>query len=153
MLPMNKSQLVERFVLASEATQDKLYFQDLPYLREKLITSIETFCVADLTVSNTGKPLITAAQLQKSYLVLYMGNPQNPQDMGEYVQFPLVSIHRTQAAAAPVPFVRELPALLQLKVQWPKCYMYVPGGLGAGQAEKSFFFTVYYADAGAQVNR
>lgn len=149
MLPMNKSELVELIVTPENATQTKLVFQDLPQLREKLVDSIETYCVDDIPKSTTGNALVSSTQMAGGYFVFYLSDPDNLGSQGEFVKyFPLVSMHRVQNSAG-TQFVRQIPKFKSLQVQWPKCYVWVPTPLG-NTGNVSFLFNVYYHNKGGQ---
>jgi hypothetical protein len=144
MFKVNKSEFVELYVSVQNAAQARVNFLDQPYLRDKLIDGLETFTVTDIPVSPNGKALVSAAVMQKSYLVLYMADPDSQKDLGEYVKMPLVSMHRVENAT-PDPFIRVPPSFNKLYVQWLKSYIIVPAGVGGG-GDVSFLFTCYYSD-------
>ena len=137
-----KSQLVE-LIFPANSTATKLQFNDLPYLRNKQITGIETFNANDVTNTPTGHPVVTATQLRQSYLTLYLNDPGNPQNVGEWIQsVPLTILHRVQNASTD-PFVRKAYDLVGQVIYWEKCYLVFSGALG-NTVDTSFLFNIYF---------
>ena len=100
---VNKSQLIE-IVLPGVATTGnqatKIQFPDQPYLRFKKIQGIETLSNNDMTLSPTNKTPLTTAQLKTCYLTLYLNDPANPSNVGEWIQnVPFTILHRIQNSA------------------------------------------------------
>jgi hypothetical protein len=117
-----KSQLVENIYPAGAAIT-KLQFQDQPYLRNKQIFGVELIVSGDMLKSPTNNDLITTADSQIAYLTLYLNDPTNPSNVGEWIQnVPLTLLHRTQNAATD-PFVRQMYDLVGQVVYWEKCYI------------------------------
>jgi len=137
-----KSQLIE-LVNQGGSTATKLQFQDQPYLRQKQITGIEILTVNDMATSPTNNSVITTAQMQKSYLTLYLNDPGNPQNVGEWIQnVPLALLHRVQNASND-PFVRKAYDLVGQVIYWEKCYLTFSSSLG-NTLDVSFLFNVYF---------
>jgi len=137
-----KSQLIE-LVNPGGSTATKLQFQDQPYLRQKQITGIEVLNVNDMSASPTNNPVITTAILQKSYITLYLNDPGNPQNVGEWIQnVPLVLLHRIQNASSD-PYVRKAYDLVGQVIYWEKCYLTFASSL-ANANDISFLFNVYF---------
>ena len=137
-----KSQLIELTNPANSGAT-KLQFQDQPYLRGKQITGIEILNVNDMSASPSNKPVITAAQMEKSYLTLYLNDPGNPQNVGEWIQnVPLTLLHRVQNASGD-PFVRKAYDLVGQVIYWEKCYFSFASSLG-NTADVSFLLNVYF---------
>lgn len=138
-----KSQLIE-IIQPANSTQTKLQFQDFPYLRGRQITGIESYNVVDMTVSPTGKTPCTAAQMQATYLTLYLDDQaQGAKNVGEWIQnIPLVSLHRTQTTTAS-PFVRQAFEMTNQIVYWEKCFFNF-GSWSAVGTDISFMLTVYF---------
>jgi hypothetical protein len=137
-----KSQLVE-LVNPANSTATKLQFFDLPYLRFKQITGIEVLTVTDASASPTNKAVISNAQMIKSYLTLYLNDPSNPNNVGEWIQqVPLSLMHRVQNSAND-PFVRQGYNLVGQTVYWEKCFLNFASSLG-NTSDVSFLFNVYF---------
>jgi hypothetical protein len=137
-----KSQLVE-LVNPANSTATKLQFFDLPYLRFKQITGIEVLNVNDASKSPTNKDVVTNAQMIKSYLTLYLNDPSNPNNVGEWIQqVPLSLMHRVQNASTD-PFVRQGYNLVGQTVYWEKCFLNFASSLG-NTSDVSFLFNVYF---------
>ena len=122
---IQKSQLIELIspgvTGGNQAT--KIQFQDQPYLRNKVIQSIEIVTSDDMTKSPTNNTPISAAQMQLAYLTLYLNDPSNPKNVGEWLQnIPFTIMHRIQNAT-PSPFVRQLFELEGMVIYWEKCYI------------------------------
>ena len=137
-----KSQLVE-LVNPANSTATKLQFFDLPYLRFKQITGIEVLNVNDTSKSPTNKDVVTNAQMIKSYLTLYLNDPSNPNNVGEWIQqVPLSLLHRVQNASTD-PFVRQGYNLVGQTIYWEKCFLNFASSLG-NTSDVSFLFNVYF---------
>jgi len=137
-----KSQLIE-LVNPGGSTATKLQFQDQPYLRQKAITGIEILTVNDMATSPTNNSVITTAIMQKSYLTLYLNDPGNPQNVGEWIQnVPLTLLHRVQNSAND-PFVRKAYDLVGQVIYWEKCYFSFSSSLG-NVTDVSFLLNVYF---------
>jgi hypothetical protein len=137
-----KSQLVE-LVNPANSTATKLQFFDLPYLRFKQITGIEVLNVNDASKSPTNKDVVTNAQMIKSYLTLYLNDPSNPSNVGEWIQqVPLSVLHRIQNSSND-PFVRQGYNLVGQTIYWEKCFINFASSLG-NTSDVSFLFNVYF---------
>lgn len=137
-----KSQLIE-LIFPANSTATKFQFNDQPYLRNKQITGIEAFNANDVSGSPSGNTVITAAQLQSSYITLYLNDPGNPQNVGEWIQnVPLSILHRVQNASND-PFVRKAYDLVGQVIYWEKCFLTFSQPLG-NNANISFLFNVYF---------
>ena len=145
---VNKSQLIE-IVLPGVATTGnqatKIQFPDQPYLRFKKIQGIETLSNNDMTLSPTNKTPLTTAQLKTCYLTLYLNDPANPSNVGEWIQnVPFTILHRIQNSAND-PFVRSMFHLDNQVIYWEKCYITLPVAF-ANTADVSFLLQVYFKD-------
>ena len=137
-----KSQLIE-LIFPANSTATKFQFNDQPYLRNKQITGIEVIDGNDMAVSPTGKTPITSTQMKSSYLTLYLNDPFNPQNVGEWIQnVPLTLLHRVQNASND-PFVRNGYDLVGQVIYWEKCFLNFGNTLG-NTTDISFLFNVYF---------
>jgi len=142
---IQKSQLIELIspgvTGGNQAT--KIQFQDQPYLRGKIIQSIEIINSSDMSASPTNNTPITNAQMQQSYLTLYLNDPSNPKNVGEWIQnVPFTIMHRIQNASAN-PFVRQLFELEGMVIYWEKCYITLAQPF-SNTANVSFLFNVTF---------
>ena len=121
-----KSQLIElvwQGVSPGGNTGTKLQFTDQPYLRNKKITGIEVLNSNDMSVSPAGNTLLSNAQLQKSFLTLYLNDVSVPNSVGEWIQnVPFTLLHRVQNASSD-PYVRQAYDLCGQVIYWEKCYV------------------------------
>jgi hypothetical protein len=145
---VNKSQLIE-IILPGVATtgnqSTKIQFNDQPYLRFKKVQGIEVLDSTDMTLSPTNKTPISAAQMKTSYLTLYLNDPSNPQNVGEWIQnVPFTLLHRIQNASND-PFVRSMFHLDNQVIYWEKCYITIPTAF-ANTSDVSFLIQVYFKD-------
>ena len=145
---VNKSQLIEVILpgVASTGNQStKIQFADQPYLRFKKVQAIEVLDVTDMTLSPTNKTPISAAQMKTSYLTLYLNDPSNPANVGEWIQnVPFTLLHRIQNASTD-PFVRSMFHLDNQVIYWEKCYITLPVAF-ANTTDVSFLVQVYFKD-------
>lgn len=140
-----KSQLIEVVNpgVAGGSNVTKIQFPDQPYLRNKKILGIEVLNVGDMLKSPTNKVPITNALMQRSYLTLYLTDPNNPGSVGEWIQnVPFTILHRIQNAAND-PFVRDMFNLQNQTIYWEKCYISTPEAY-ANTADISFLFNIYF---------
>jgi len=145
---VNKSQLIE-IILPGVATtgnqQTKIQFNDQPYLRFKKVQGVEVLNSADMTLSPSNKTPISNAQMKAAYLTLYLNDPQNPANVGEWIQnVPFSLLHRIQNAAND-PFVRSMFNLNDQVIYWEKCYISLPVAY-ANVTDVSFLIQVYFKD-------
>ena len=145
---VNKSQLIE-IVLPGVATTGnqatKIQFPDQPYLRFKKIQGIETLSNNDMTLSPTNKTPLSTAQIKTCYLTLYLNDPANPANVGEWIQnVPFTILHRIQNSAND-PFVRSMFHLDNQVIYWEKCYITLPVAF-ANTNDVSFLLQVYFKD-------
>ena len=145
---VNKSQLIEVILpgVASTGNQaTKIQFNDQPYLRFKKVQGIEILDSSDMTLSPTNKTPITNAQMKTSYLTLYLNDPSNPANVGEWIQnVPFTLLHRIQNASTD-PFVRSMFHLDNQVIYWEKCYITIPVAF-TNTSDVSFLVQVYFKD-------
>lgn len=137
-----KSQLIE-LIFPANSTATKFQFNDQPYLRNKQITGIEAFNTNDVNKSPSGNNVIDDGQLRSAYITLYLNDPGNPQNVGEWIQnVPLTILHRVQNAQNDA-FVRKAYDLVGQVIYWEKCFLTFSQPLG-NNANISFLFNVYF---------
>lgn len=142
---IQKSQLIELISpgVAGGNQATKIQFNDQPYLRSKVIQSLEIITSDDMSKSPTNNTPISAAQMQTAYLTLYLNDPSNPKNVGEWLQnIPFTIMHRIQNAT-PSPFVRQLFELEGMVIYWEKCYITLAAPY-ANTANVSFLINVTF---------
>jgi len=146
MKPIIKSQLVELVsngIAGGGNLTTKLQFLDQPYLRNKKIHGIEIFTITDVPLSPSGNATATAAQVNNAFLTLYCSVPDQPQNVGEWLQgIPLPIMHRVQNSATDA-FVRQSFDMSGQVVYWEKCYFSFSSSLG-NVSDVSFLINVYF---------
>ena len=110
-------------------------FPDLPKLRYTSLLAMSTYTVNNMTVTPAGNTPATAAQLQRSYLVLYADDRQ------DVYRVPLTDLNRTQVSTDP--FIRQLYEFSGQQVTWDKCYIQM-GTAPANTSNFSFCFGIHY---------
>jgi hypothetical protein len=84
---------------------------------------VELLVDGDMVASPTNNQIITSLQSQSAYLTLYLNDPSNPANVGEWIQnVPLTLLHRVQNPNGD-PFVRLMFVLVGQVVYWEKCYI------------------------------
>lgn len=120
--------------VATGNTNQKVYFPDLPNLREAKVFGMEIYSDETQPVTFSGATNMTRALLTKAVVSLYF-------DGGYYIQVPALSLYRANSTT----FYSEIPMLAGQTIVWAKSYMYVTDGTAiASYASKSFAFSVYY---------
>ena len=141
-----KSQLIELInqgVAGSGNGATKIQFADQPYLRNKQITGIEILNNDDMSATPSNRTPITNAQMQKSYLTLYLNDPMNPKSVGEWIQnVPFTLLHRIQNASND-PFIRDMFNLADQVIYWEKCYITLSTAFN-NTTDVSFLLNVYF---------
>lgn len=140
-----KSQLIEVILpgVAGGNQTTKIQFPDQPYLRNVQTLGLEIITNNDMTASPSNRTPVTTAQMKTSYLTLYLNDPDNPQDVGEWIQnVPFALMHRIQNAATD-PFVRPVYELVGQRIYWEKCYITLPVAF-ANVTDVSFLIQVYF---------
>ena len=150
MIRHKKIQNVEiiSYGVAGGNTTQRIQFTDQPYLRDKHIFGIKTYCSSDLTLSPAGNALPTIAQLSGAYITLYMDDPDNKSAQGEYFQLvPLIDLRSTQTGSAAQPFSWFPFELVGQTIYWEKSYVVIPTANGWNNtANISLIFMVSFAD-------
>jgi hypothetical protein len=145
---VNKSQLIELILPGVAVTgnqQTKIQFPDQPYLRFKKIQGVEALNSNDMALSPANKTPISNTQMKGAYLTLYLNDPQNPANVGEWIQnVPFTLLHRIQNASSD-PFVRSMFNLNDQVIYWEKCYISLPVAY-ANTTDVSFLIQVYFKD-------
>lgn len=145
-----KSQLIELVSTGIATTGNpstKYQFLDQPYLRGKQITGIEILTSTDMSATPTNRTPITIAQMQTSYLTLYLDDITKPNSVGEWIQsVPFTLLRRTQNSGSSQtnqPFVRQMFELQGQVIYWEKCYVSLSAPF-SNTTDVSFLFNVYF---------
>lgn len=146
----NKLQLIELVVpgVVGGNTNTIFAFPDQPFFRDKFVISIRSFCITDLSLSPSNNPLVSAAQLQTSYLNVYGNDPEyntgNP-TYGFWLQnIPLVSLRASNATAqATAPSVVNPVQFKPRIIAWEKSNITLPVALN-NTTPLSFLLLVGY---------
>lgn len=133
----DKFELVELQVQAT-ATASRYFFPDLPKLRAKMITAIESYTQGPFGMfAPSGNPIVTATILNNSYLVFYTNGTQ------DLWRIPYITVNRTQDSTG-FPFVRNLFTMRPQSITWDKSYIELSQTPAFGQ-DSSFLLGVYYS--------
>jgi hypothetical protein len=138
---IRNAEYVELYI-PSGSTKQTYYFPDLPNLRNKPITGIETFGNLEQSKGQSGYDVVDGKYFRDAYLVLYF-------DGGEFIQVPLQSLHRVSTTSTTngnnTTFF-DIPQLAGQNIVWTKSYVFVTNttSLSAGIAGTEFLFNVYY---------
>lgn len=144
MRPYLKSQILELVVagVSGGNTQVVMYFTDQPFLRDKLLNSIECYNATDIPKSPLGNALVSSAQMSEAYLTLYGDDPESIDGAGQWVQqVPLVSLHRVNNGSTP--YVFQLDDFYPRKITWEKSFITLTTAL-ANTTNLSFIFNIGY---------
>ena len=133
---VDKFELVELQV-TSTATATRYFFPDLPKLRAKMMTSIETYFATEINFAPSGNVLVPPAILLNSFVVFYTNGTQ------DLWRIPWISLNRTQVGVA-TPFVHERQIFRPQSITWDKSYIEL-GATPAFGVNCSFLMGVYYS--------
>lgn len=111
-------------VVAAAAGRNEYYFPDLPNLRNAMIQAISVYSDDIFSTDPNNIPLISTADLRKSFLVLNINDKED-------VKIPMTTLMNIAIQGAPatqsnsangyVPFAGQI-------VTWPKSYVKFPNG-------------------------
>jgi hypothetical protein len=145
-----KSQLIELVSTGIASTGNpatKYQFLDQPYLRGKQITAIEILTSTDMSATPTNRTPITIAQMQTSYLTLYLDDVTKLNSVGEWIQsVPFTLLHRAQNSGSSQtnqPFVRQMFEMQGQVIYWEKCFVSLSSAFN-NTTDVSFLFNVYF---------
>ena len=118
-------------------TKQNIYFPDLPNLRNRAITGMETYSSLEQTTTTSGATVQSIGDFSNATVTLYF-------DGGEYIVCPLKAFRRIAGTAGGVSsFYQLIPQLAGQNIVWTKSYVSM-NALVSNFAGKSFLFNVYY---------
>lgn len=131
MLVIKNSYLASIIFPAAPSNGQKLYFKDIPTLRDKIITGVEAYSASDLAVTPDGNSSIADADIDQITVTL-VDVQQN-----EYIfNMPIINLNpRNQGG-----FIREISPN---KVDFTRSYITVTDNTGIS-ANEAVAFTFYY---------
>jgi len=116
-------------------TLQRIYFPDLPNLRESKIFGIEIYDSTTQSLTFSGATTQALAQIKNTIINLYF-------DGGYYIQVPALSFFRFNSTT----FFSEIPMLAGQTIVWAKSYMFLTDSAGiANYAAKTYALNVYYS--------
>jgi hypothetical protein len=144
---LKRYELVE-LIIPAGSTGTRFPYPDIPQLRDDttqdiIICGLETFSVDALPLTANGNPTASFAQLQNSFLTLYVDSEESVR------QVPFVRLNPMRQAAAAGTTLNVLDKLPveYLKVDWNKTYVQAAtpfGTAGAPVAQFSILLGVWY---------
>lgn len=141
---MNKVNMYEfiEVPIQQNSTQTRFYFPDQPQLR--FVSMLNLVCYTPDAVSNSilsGNPLLSLADLQTTYLVLYYNDKESVN------RIPVLELNRIATnSAAGNPYSFAITPFAGQQVIWAKSYITTPTAYaGIGASNFSCCFGVYYA--------
>jgi hypothetical protein len=140
---MNKVQNYEflEIVIPASSTGTRFYAPDQPQLR--FTSLLNLVCYTTDTISNSilsGNPLLSIANLQKTFLVLYYNDKESVS------RIPVLELNRVVSNAATAAFSFDITPFAGQQIIWAKSYIQTPTAYGSISASNfSVCFGVYYA--------
>jgi hypothetical protein len=141
---MNKVQQYEfiEVVVPQSSTATRFYFPDQPQLR--FVSLLNLVCYTPGVVSASvlsGNALLSLANLQKTYLVLYYNDKESVN------RIPILELNRVATnSATGEPYSFAITPFAGQQIQWSKSYIQTPSAYsGISSANFSVCMGVYYA--------
>jgi len=141
---MNKVQQYEfiEVVIPQSSTATRFYFPDQPQLR--FVSLLNLVCYTPGVVSASvlsGNALLSLANLQKTYLVLYYNDKESVN------RIPILELNRVATnSATGEPYSFAITPFAGQQIQWSKSYIQTPSAYsGITSANFSVCMGVYYA--------
>ena len=140
---MNKVQNYEflEIVIPASSTGTRFYAPDQPQLR--FTSLLNLVCYTTDTISNSilsGNPLLSIANLQKTFLVLYYNDKESVS------RIPVLELNRVVSNAATAAYSFDITPFAGQQIIWAKSYIQTPTAYGSISASNfSVCFGVYYA--------
>ena len=140
---MNKVQNYEflEIVIPASSSGTRFYAPDQPQLR--FTSLLNLVCYTTDTISNSilsGNPLLSIANLQKTFLVLYYNDKESVN------RIPVLELNRVVSNAATAAYSFDITPFAGQQIIWAKSYIQTPTAYGSiSAANFSVCFGVYYA--------
>lgn len=140
---MNKVQNYEflEIVIPASSTGTRFYAPDQPQLR--FTSLLNLVCYTTDTISNSilsGNPLLSIANLQKTFLVLYYNDKESVS------RIPVLELNRVVSNSATAAFSFDITPFAGQQIIWAKSYIQTPTAYSSISASNfSVCFGVYYA--------
>jgi len=140
---MNKVQNYEflEIVIPASSTGTRFYAPDQPQLR--FTSLLNLVCYTTDTISNSilsGNPLLSIANLQKTFLVLYYNDKESVN------RIPVLELNRVVSNAATAAFSFDITPFAGQQIIWAKSYIQTPTAYSSISASNfSVCLGVYYA--------
>lgn len=140
---MNKVQNYEiiEVPISQSSTGTKFFVPDQPQLRFVSLLNLVCYTTDTISVSPlSGNPLLSIANLQKTFLVLYY----NDKESVKYI--PVLELNRVVSNAATAAFSFDITPFAGQQIIWAKSYIQTPTAYSSISASNfSVCFGVYYA--------
>lgn len=130
MQPIQRSQLITVVLPAATATGAKIFFPDIPELRDALVDGLETYVDSELAADLSGNAVVSAATLAFLAVSLVQESDRRAMD------FPAQSLR----ASAYGGMYKEFTGW---RLNWQKCYVQLVSG-PIGGAANAFALNVFY---------
>ena len=131
---IKKAEYVE-VAIPTGNTLQRIYFPDLPNLRESKIFGLEVYDSTTQEKTFSGATNQALAQIKNTIVNLYF-------EGGYYIQVPALSLFRFNGTT----FYAEIPMLAGQTIVWAKSYLFLTDSANiANYASKSYLFTAYYS--------
>ena len=140
---MNKVQNYEflEIVIQASSSGTRFYAPDQPQLR--FTSLLNLVCYTTDTISNSilsGNPLLSIANLQKTFLVLYYNDKESVS------KIPVLELNRVVSNAATAAYSFDITPFAGQQIIWAKSYIQTPTAYSSISASNfSVCFGVYYA--------
>ena len=140
---MNKVQNYEiiEVPIQQSSSGTKFYVPDQPQLRFVSLLNLVCYTTDTISVSPlSGNPLLSIANLQKTFLVLYY----NDKESVKYI--PVLELNRVVSNAATAAFSFDITPFAGQQIIWSKSYIQTPTAYSSISGSNfSVCFGVYYA--------
>jgi len=131
---IKKAEYVE-VAIPTGNTLQRIYFPDLPNLRESKIFGLEIYDSTTQSLTFSGATNQALAQIKNTIVNLYF-------EGGYYIQVPALSLFRFNGTT----FYAEIPMLAGQTIVWAKSYLFLTDSANiANYASKSYLFNAYYS--------
>jgi len=129
-------------VVPQSSTGTRFYFQDQPQLR--FVSTLNLTCYTPGVVTNSilsGNPLLSLANLQKTYLVLYYNDKESVN------RIPVLELNRVATnSSAGDPYSFSITPFAGQQIVWSKSYILTPSAYSSiSSSSFSVCFGVYWA--------